>query len=148
VFENNAVKIIFFILLLTGNAYVYGGSGLVISRDKAGQAIAAKPFSDSFFLVPGTDKKPPATEPKISKLFSIGCTNAFEWMIACDLKKVTVGFAASGLGNDEWNSFLFDGDHLFYRPEVRNNEIDLGSHKRWELRFSLFFNLQNLIFIK
>jgi hypothetical protein len=80
--------------------------------------------------------------------FNISCSNVYEWMLACKIKNINVRCSLCGLSNDDMMSFLYDSEHLFYRPEVKNNAIDIKGKSKWEIRLSISLSLENLILKK
>lgn len=87
-------------------------------------------------------------ETGTAKPFAFELTNAFECSLTFALRKASIGFSAAGLSNDDWNAFLFNSDQLFYKPEVRNTNIDWSSHRRWELRLTVVIDVRNIFFSK
>ena len=73
--------------------------------------------------------------------FNIRCSNVFEWQIFFASGGKTFAVSVNGLANVESEEFLYDSEHLFYKPEQKNNVLDFASTGKWELRFSLVLDL-------
>lgn len=84
----------------------------------------------------------PQTSPH--HFISLQCANAFEWTMNCELKKINLSFVVAGLGHDDRTLYLYDSQHLFYKPETRNNAVDLTCSRKWEVRLCVLLSLQSL----
>ena len=79
-----------------------------------------------------------------SKPFIVSCNNVFEWQFNYDTDKASIGFGLTGLGSEDKLEFLYNADHLYYHPEIKNSALDFTSTNSWEFRISVSFSIWNL----